>query len=1247
MRGEPCGVCSGTDLELKDGFYYCMECGTQNTDVRETVVEDKALGNGTFAIGTRRKILIKDNETQMSGEWYKWHAYNFIISGLADELVAAGAKPSFKLKLLWIWTRYIKKYQNKEDMGLAKKPADGIEENMTLPSFMMEENSTSNPVPDEEMEQDQDEGAKKSVKKNVIVEGSKRDIKFLSKGVIMAMLYLALNLDESDIQLSHIIRFIKEKHLNFSNITRFLPKDINVKTIQGLWTSFINSKVCNMHTVRKLAMSLLRKLDLGTPKVPNLRKIVDNILAELCLPNDMKPLIYALMHFNRCDFMDMSNKTKDHLVKLPDYEGVVMSYVLVAMKMCFGLDGVYEEKLSDAVENINNDRNLPKSHKIGKYSEPSTRLFSFREWCSYMQFRKMTLCQSCLNMAEQHCLDIDDYVYMEHVGEMPHNNKDLQDETAIDIINRIPTEDEGRVIPKHLFFPSLTPMSDYTEIVMDHSQDPGKLSEDFTQYSLKYACEHLELVDTAENIIKGVSEDGKITSELILGTIVQKKSKTEMIYVKNCENKNWMTTKPPKMEHVLCEEQNTSDDRESDQNTSNDRVSDQNTSNDRVSDQNTSHDRVSDQNTSHDRESDQNTSNNKESDHNTSYDKESHHNTSNDKESHQNISDEKESDRNMSVENESDQNVINDKETDQNISNMKETDPNTSEEKEGDHNIISDTETDQTISKGKETDQNISNSKETDQNVSNNKETDQSISNSKETDQNFSSGRETDQNMSNDKDSDHGYDSEHPTSEKEKAVTQDIQITFEEVDENDQPVKEEDPDQHVKEDDPDQHVKEDERPVIIKEENKDINIFDDTFLELDIKDEIELEQFEDLNNEEQTWQNNHTIQEDRASISDASDVGFETTPFNPDTFDREQTIKELILNACKKYKIPVPPEYKTKEKVPRKRKTDVFGNEDGPSVPRKRNKTNKNKVDELLSNYYTQMQSDLMTKMQNDVNLAIQNTRLDSILNPAQNESANPIIDPASDAASVRSSIITGNTENLSTVDPQSSVIQQNDKEQNPDETIPEETEVIDEEFESKLFENDEQMEIDDLIKKSDPKFDDKKYDTQQLYIKIKEEDDICEDDLFDLSTNPELEKIISKKIEQNKDRAEFENLKAERKIVVKTKYESDSDDEMPLKAVQEEKKKIEEMLEWEENFEPLINKEDLPEFKYWLRHYDKDFMTRSQDWHKKFDEELKQNTPSSFFFVIGECAAILSSSTFTLYKHMQNLESYILARAK
>lgn len=57
QAADPCVECGGTELKLLDGYYYCVECNTQNTNARETVLEEKALGDGTFAIGTRRKIV--------------------------------------------------------------------------------------------------------------------------------------------------------------------------------------------------------------------------------------------------------------------------------------------------------------------------------------------------------------------------------------------------------------------------------------------------------------------------------------------------------------------------------------------------------------------------------------------------------------------------------------------------------------------------------------------------------------------------------------------------------------------------------------------------------------------------------------------------------------------------------------------------------------------------------------------------------------------------------------------------------------------------------------------------------------------------------------------------------------------------------------------------------------------------------------------------------------------------------------
>lgn len=56
MDTKPCKVCGGTDLSLVDGFYYCVECGTQDVEARETVVEQTILADGTFAHATTRKL---------------------------------------------------------------------------------------------------------------------------------------------------------------------------------------------------------------------------------------------------------------------------------------------------------------------------------------------------------------------------------------------------------------------------------------------------------------------------------------------------------------------------------------------------------------------------------------------------------------------------------------------------------------------------------------------------------------------------------------------------------------------------------------------------------------------------------------------------------------------------------------------------------------------------------------------------------------------------------------------------------------------------------------------------------------------------------------------------------------------------------------------------------------------------------------------------------------------------------------
>lgn len=63
--GTPCSICGCTETNLVDGFYYCVECGTQDTNVRETIVEVDFLEDGSFAHGSRKRIkLMPDKQIQ-------------------------------------------------------------------------------------------------------------------------------------------------------------------------------------------------------------------------------------------------------------------------------------------------------------------------------------------------------------------------------------------------------------------------------------------------------------------------------------------------------------------------------------------------------------------------------------------------------------------------------------------------------------------------------------------------------------------------------------------------------------------------------------------------------------------------------------------------------------------------------------------------------------------------------------------------------------------------------------------------------------------------------------------------------------------------------------------------------------------------------------------------------------------------------------------------------------------------------
>lgn len=405
----------------------------------------------------------------------------------------------------------------------------------------------NNDVDDSESDKSDDETNTKKPKEESVAL-SVQDIRTMNYTIICGILYVALNLDKSEIQLSHFLRHVREGRLTFRDFKKFIPSEINFKRVPQWW-SFQSSilKPSRSNGMHKVTSALFQRLDLGSPLIPDMKAMVSNYIKELCLPKDFLNLVLSLFEFMPIEAAVAAYLKISSLTLFPNFDCIAMSYVLVALKMCFGLDDNYEVKLSDVVDKINEEENHLKTYRL-EVSEPSERLFSFREWVNYLEFRKIILCQYYQPMAALHNFEQDNFTVSELLKDIRIDTqiKTINIELEQELLERIPIINSYDIIPKEEFPVSLTPLTAYTEFLISKIHDPQTkllLSEDFSKYSLKYACVHMMLTDNdGNNIVKGVNEENKTKSKRILGSMgfQHVKLNKKIVYIKNTDTKDWI-----------------------------------------------------------------------------------------------------------------------------------------------------------------------------------------------------------------------------------------------------------------------------------------------------------------------------------------------------------------------------------------------------------------------------------------------------------------------------------------------------------------------------------------------------------------------------------------------------------------------------------------------------------------------------------------------------------------------------------
>ncbi|XP_067628470.1 TATA box-binding protein-associated factor RNA polymerase I subunit B [Eurosta solidaginis] len=99
-----CTVCGERQFALREGFYYCQECGTKQEQVRDVEVELGEEFTGSRNL-KKQKIKVKNEKPNLTS----WECYNYILRGLVNDLLSYGAKEELKLMTLQLWAAYLRR----------------------------------------------------------------------------------------------------------------------------------------------------------------------------------------------------------------------------------------------------------------------------------------------------------------------------------------------------------------------------------------------------------------------------------------------------------------------------------------------------------------------------------------------------------------------------------------------------------------------------------------------------------------------------------------------------------------------------------------------------------------------------------------------------------------------------------------------------------------------------------------------------------------------------------------------------------------------------------------------------------------------------------------------------------------------------------------------------------------------------------------------------------------------------------
>lgn len=220
---------------------------------------------------------------------------------------------------------------------------------------------------------------KKDSKVHISLLSREERVHVLNGRTLLCILYCALNICGSKIQLTDLLRFAIEGRISFYNNRLHLPEDFKDMKVPLSHDEHHTYRLVTYESIRKDISFFVQAIpDLTSSLMtPNLLELCSRYLRDMGLPLEILGCIERLINFNPPRF-----SIGGHKFYLQNYEGRAMAYIIFVLKLIFGLDGHREEEMSVSARNVNETL-----EKIGA----ARKIFVYKDWMEFIEYRQAIL----------------------------------------------------------------------------------------------------------------------------------------------------------------------------------------------------------------------------------------------------------------------------------------------------------------------------------------------------------------------------------------------------------------------------------------------------------------------------------------------------------------------------------------------------------------------------------------------------------------------------------------------------------------------------------------------------------------------------------------------------------------------------------------------------------------------------------------------------------------------------------------